>query len=454
MPGTARQYLIQDPCHDYAIRFLDLLRRRYGWQAVCMYTSPAALRVNARDYPQLQSPELVAGSYRVTEAGVPAFIDHLRSAHDIRAVVPHFEPSVLPSVRIAAALGLTWAQPDVMSRFRDKCSLKAHLHDVAPDLRVNLGHLVASPAEALAVAARHDLKQFVLKPNDGFGNVNIGFFSIADDELALARYWTAVGDSSLLLEEYVSGEEYHCDGQVDAHGTPTVVDVSRYVRVAGAEKLKLGSCQIPHTSGTFRAVAGYTERVVRASGLRRSPFHAEVKVDQAGPCLIECAARLIGNHVAPVINLAHGGSLDVFDLAAHYYMTDEPYGDPGLNWTHYDAHPHGISCGLAERTERIYSVAGLAAVERLPEFRMWLKRPEVGERLHVTRDIFGQPYIAVVRGTAGQDLEPTIRQILRLVAWNTRRRTPAAVAEAGASFARRRLRQLPTAWELRMRRFS
>ena len=44
----------------------------------------------------------------------------------------------------------------------------------------------------------------------------------------------------------------------------------------------------------FQAVAGYSARVIKASGLRRCPFHLEVIVDEKGPCLIEAAARIKG----------------------------------------------------------------------------------------------------------------------------------------------------------------
>lgn len=454
MVSTAPQYLIQDPYHDYAGRFMDLLHRRYGWRAVCMYTDPTALRMNASRFPQLRSPQLVAASYRVTDGGLPGFVDQLRSAHDIRAVVPHYEPSVLPAAHLAAALGLSWAQPDVLWRFRDKLALKAHLSTVDPGLRVNLGRLVSSPAEAAEVAQVMRMKRFVLKPNDGFGNVSIGVFDAGDDT-TVAEYWSAAGADSLLLEEFVDGPEYYVNGQTDADGNVQVVDVAEYVCTGldARQNLKIGVSQLSSVDPVFREVEPYVERVVRASGLRRSPFHAEVKRDEAGPCLIECAARLVGAHVAPLVNLAHGGSLDVFDLAAHYYVTDEPYGDSGVNWHYYDRHPHGLATGLAQRTERIYSVSGIAEVERLPEFCAWVKQPEIGERLHTTTDIFGPPYIAYVQGAARQDLAPTIRRILDLVRWNTEPRDPAAIAAAGWALARRRFRQLPTAHELRMRRF-
>ena len=58
------QYVIQDPYHDYAIRFMYQMHRNYGWKAVCFYTNTADLRRSFRSYPELRDPEMVAASYR------------------------------------------------------------------------------------------------------------------------------------------------------------------------------------------------------------------------------------------------------------------------------------------------------------------------------------------------------------------------------------------------------
>lgn len=456
VPSSGPQYVIQDPYHEYAARFMELMHRDYGWRAVCMYTDPTALRMNGYAYPLLRSPEYVAADYRVTRAGIPAFAAHLRAAHDVRAVIPHYEPSVVPAAELAAELGLSWAQPRVIRRFRDKRLLKAAIVAADPSLRVNPGHLVGSAAEALRIAARHGMKRFVTKPNDGFGNVAVSFFDVDDDPARLEAHWADTGASTLLLEEFIRGQEYHCDGQVEADGTVLVTDAMRYLRgeFLDRQNIELGSVQVRHDTELFRVLADYTTRVLRASGLRRSPFHAEVKIDDRGPCLIECAARLVGAHTAPLVNVAHGGSLDVFALAAHYYVTAQPYGDPGLDWATYDSRLFGQVCGLSPRTERVYSLRGVDEAERLPGFLRWLKPIRVGDRLHATTDIFGSAYIVATQGVTEEDLELTRQEILRLVRWNTKPQRMRDVTRAGAALARRRSNQLPTWRESRMPRFD
>ena len=448
------EFVIQDPYHDYAIRFIHQLHRTHGWKAVCYYTNTEDLRRSFRSFPQLRDPGLIAASYRVGESGMPAFIDHLRVGHDIRAVIPHYEPAVLNASRIAEGLGLSWSQPEVLARFRDKEAMKAHLQRVDPTIRLNHSQLVSSPGEAVAVARHLGLARFVLKPNDGFGNVGVGFFEAGTSEAEVADHWGAA--VSLLLEEFVSGEEYHCDGQVDADGTVTITDAFRYFRgmVNGKENIELGSGQVHHDSSLFRELGEYTTRVVRATGLRRSPFHAEMKIDDRGPCLIEVAARLVGVKTADVVNFMHGGSLDLFAVAAHYYATPEPYGTLRTDWPTYDSRIVWQVAGTVRRTERVYNLQGIREVEAMPEFLFWIEHLSIGERLHRTTDIFGSSFIAVIQGPTEEHLERTARTIRDLIGWNRQRITVAQRTRAATALAARRAGQLPSRTERQMPRFD
>lgn len=450
------EYAIQDPYHDYAIHFMKLMHRNYGWRAVCFYTNSTDWGMNHYRYPQLRSPELVSASYRVAPGGLPTFIEQLRNNHDIRAVVPFYEPSVVNCSQIADGLQLSWAQPAVIERFRNKRDFKHHVAQVDPTIRMNVGTLVTSATEARKLVRDCDFARFVLKPNDGYGNLDVGIFDANCSAAEVQTYWRDADRNELLLEEFISGLEYHCDGQTDTTGEVTITDVFQYIRgeVNGKENIELGSIQVPHDSSLFQQIAGYITKVIRASGLTRSPFHAEVKVDDRGPCLIECAARLVGLSAAPYVNLVHGGSLDVFDLASHYYASDKPYGDPGLNWQAYDSRIIQQVNGVAKETERLYNITGLELVESMPEFLYWLKQPVVGERIHRTNDIFGSVYMALIAASDPQELAEAAEQLRSTIGWNVRPKTLRTVARAAVSVGKRRMHQLPSWREHKMLQFK
>jgi hypothetical protein len=368
----------------------------------------------------LFDPDHISANYLVHETGWGILLQQLHEQHRIAAVVPHNEIAVLRASEVSARLSLSWAQPEVLERFRNKAALKKHLATTDPGIRLNFARTVESPAEVLQLVREHGLSRFVLKPNDGFANVNVGIFTAGEDSDRLSAHWRRMKDSEWLLEEFVSGNEYHCNGQVDAAGNIVIVDVGRtHVRESDSGAIVCTRTdQVPSTAPEFTDLADYTKRVIRASGLRRSPFHAELRIDQKGPCLIECAARLIGAEYAMRCNEMHGPSFDVFALAAHYYGSAEDYGEPGLNWDYYNARRICKIRGVSNKAERIATLAGLAEVEALPQFRRWIDRPFIGQTLSATESLISSPYSLMVETQSAEETDEVESKVRKLVRWN------------------------------------
>lgn len=421
--GHPVEYLIENPnSGSYGIEFIRFLHRRFGARAVCCYTSKEQQPLSAKEYPELFNPELVSAHYLVSTSASPAFIHHLKTHHAIRAVIPHTELRVESAINIADALGLDWVQPEIMRRFRNKAALKAHLRHTDPGLRINHTQLVHSPEDAWAAVRAHRLMRFVLKPNNGFGNVNIGIFSADDPAVMVADYWHRTQAQTLLLEEFIAGEEYHCNGQVDAAGNITIIDIGRthYAETAQREIVCLRTDQVPQSHPVFASIADYTSRMIRASGLRRSPFHAELRVDENGPSLLECAARIIGADWARFTQIMHGPSFNMVDLAAHYYMTAAPYGPAGINWENYSAQVLFKVRGVSAQPAKIRQLEGVAAVESLPQFLDWTERPSIGQRLTSTNSLMSSAYALMLRCQTWAEADGIERQVRALLRWNTR----------------------------------
>lgn len=430
-------YVIQDPHLAYGVEFIRRLHERFGLRAVCYYTGQGAFRPALRQSAELISPEFVAASYQVRPADFPRFVAHLASAHDVRAVIPFNENVLLHSHEIAVALGLSWAQPDVVPCFRDKFALKSLLRRRDPGLRLNAFARVHSPDEAVATARSLACERYVLKPADGAANRGVGVFSAGDPLEAVQRFWRTTRASSLLLEEFVAGTEYHCNGQTDAHDAIAITDVARYAyrSANGRHNLRRSVEQVLHGTPEFAAIEAYTRRVIATSGLRRCPFHAELKVDAAGPCLIECGARLIGSGFAPTVNHLHRQRIDVIDWAAHHYVTAEPYPRGTIDWSAYNSRLLRKVAGCSTRAERIHQLAGVAEVETLPEFAGWVIKPFVGQRLPVTTDLLTLPFAVLLEATNPESLDRAQATVERVLRWNE---SPAPISVA----LRQRLRDL------------
>lgn len=395
MNDSGPELLVQDPYRPYAVRFIELFARRYGMRTVAFYTDPVQMRRHRREFPQLHGP-LISASYLVGEDELDAFTAMLAQRHSIAAVAPFWEGTLLPAARIAEGLGLSWAQPEVIARFRDKAAFKDHLRSVPGGPRVNVSVLVASVEEVRAAVADHGLDRYVLKPNDGFGNQGIGFFDSATPPGEVAAYVEDVG-GELVLEEYVDGPELFVDGIVDSEGVPTSWSVWRYLRADanGRQGVCLGAVQVRRHDPLFEQAVDYTGAVMRASGLRRNPFHLELKVDDRGPCLIEVAGRLPGADYATLDGELHG-TLDVFGVSAHHYLTDQPYGAVELDWDAYDATVRGQVNGISTTTGRVFEVVGREQAEADPAFVRWVAAPEFGNRVEPTVDFLTEPWRMVV----------------------------------------------------------
>lgn len=374
--------LLQDPYHPYAVRFIELLHDKYGHGAVCFFTDRRTRVCNAAAFPALRSP-LVEAVYDVSLDDLAGFAERVKQRHAIAGVVPFAEPTVLAAAELSERLGLGWNDRATVERFRDKYAFKEHLRAHHPHVRVNGSRLVKTVDDVLPGGVPV-FPRYVLKPNDGWGNRDIAYLDASSPRAAVEALLAGAA-RPLVMEEYVDGPEYFVNGQVDARGDAVVVAVFRYGRTeANGCSVDSETRSVRRSDPAFAVVEAYARDVVRASGLTRSPFHLEVKVDARGPCLIEAGARLAGNENAWVCNRLHGDALDLFDVAAHYYVRTTDYGPMETNWARYDASSAVYVHGLASRRGRLRTVRGIREVEALPTFARWVKKPAVGDRIEPT----------------------------------------------------------------------
>jgi len=417
--GGERQVLLQNPYHEYAVRFIELGARKYGCKAVCVYTDPRERIRQERSFPILRS-DLIAASYDAGRIGPKELAGQLAGRHRIAAVLPFNEPGVLPAAELAQELGLSWGQPAIVGRIADKFALKEHLRGARPDLGINASRRVDGLADVLAARALPVYRRFVLKPVSGFGNRDIGVFDAASPIRRIEAYLHGLAGVPVLMEEYIDGLEYFVNGQIDAAGAVVVFAAFQYIRIPanGRDNIDFETLLVRRADPKFDVLAQYASAVVSASGLRRSPFHVELKLDQSGPRLIEVGARLAGLGNAWLCNHLHSSKLDLMDLAMHYYLHDSEYGPLHLDWKSYDASAVRYVHGIAARSEYVYRIDGVRAVEALPEFHAWVNRPTVGVRLKRTTDILTMPYSLILKGRRQADLAVAAERVRGLLRWN------------------------------------
>ncbi|HEV2287108.1 MAG TPA: ATP-grasp domain-containing protein, partial [Steroidobacteraceae bacterium] len=437
-PTDAPCFLIQDPCHEYAGRLIERIHQRFGLRAICFYTSRRERLRRAGEFPLLDS-DLIAASYEVARSDLVRFAAHLRERYRIAAVVPANEPAVLPAAELGELLGVSWAQPLEMRRVCDKLAFKRYLREQHSHIRINASRSVQSVRDVRLARGEPAYRRFVIKPNSGFGNRAVGLFDADTPEEVIRDFLYRMRAAPLVMEEYIEGDEYFVNGQLDAQGNVLTLAAFKYLRQPANERhnLDFETLLVPQREPLFAELARYAGEVMRASGLTRTPFHLELKLDARGPCLIEVGARLAGHGNALLCGELHGGRLDLIDLAAHYYVSAADYGPVPLDWRSYDSAAVRYVHGLASRRERIYALEGLEAVATLGSFYRWVKKPAVGEMLERTADSLTMPYSLLLRGPDQATLTADAVRVRELLRWNTGVHWPRRALIEARSFIRR-----------------
>jgi hypothetical protein len=409
-------YLIQDPYDDDALKFMRTIFTYFGLRPVCFYTDRKGRFYGERRVPALTS-ERVEAAYDVDLTDLSAFARLLKERYRVLGVIPYREDTVEPAADLCELLGLDWNVPETVRRFRDKHALKTHVTATDPSVRVPAARVVRCPFD---IWAQPLPERFVLKPNQGFGNRDIGIFQ-REQRGAIERHMARHPGLPWTLEEYISGVEYHINGQVRADGEVTILGLLQYIRTAtnDYDTVYCAERQCRTTHPEFERISSYARRLLRATGIRRVPFHLEVKVDERGPCMIDLGARIPSEGGGQMLSRFHPNRSDVFAVAAHDYLGETEFAREPVDWTHYDRELTVLVYGVSDRAGIIQSVSGVEEVDSMPEFVNWVVKPEVGNRVWVTTDLRGAPYIVELRhGGSDDDSLALIERVRSTIRWN------------------------------------
>ncbi|WP_433175565.1 ATP-grasp domain-containing protein [Actinoallomurus sp. CA-150999] len=239
----------------------------------------------------------------------------------VQAVVAGDEFAVPVTAVIAAELGVDGLDPADAQVVRDKSAMRARLHSAgvrAP------AFVVASSEEEAADAGEKVGYPCVIKPSGMVGTIGVrradgrrdlidGYRQIASETLPLAE---RLPDSTVVVEQYLRGQEFSAEGYV-RHGQATILAITE--KRLGPEPYfqQQGHIVRPATEVPgHEAVAAYMDEVTKTLGLTTGAFHAEYRVTDDGPTLIEVGARMAGDHIAEMVETVTGLSLAEASLAA------------------------------------------------------------------------------------------------------------------------------------------
>ncbi len=261
--------------------------------------APAWIAPYITDYEQAEASE---------EEPVVEAARRLAGRHRVDGILAYDEFSVEPAARAAADLGLKQNSPESVRRCRDKYLMRLTWQRAGvPSARCRR---VSSLVEAEAVAQSIGFP-VVVKPQRMAASLGV---VRADDPEGLARAYETATDIArllnqpqvILVEEFLNGPEFSVESLVYG-GTVHTVAVTRKEVGCAPYFEETGHAVSPAESVPSEAeVLATVVSAHAALGITTGATHAEVKLTASGPRMIELGARLGGDLIPHLVQLATG----------------------------------------------------------------------------------------------------------------------------------------------------
>ncbi len=256
--------------------------------------------------------------FRDKAIGVEQIVAYARE-RPLQAVVGVDDETALLAAMASQALGLAHNPPESVAVAADKHRFRSALARAGlpvPNFRLLN---VDDDASAAARAASYPcvLKPVALAASRGVIRADdSGAFVAAFRRIAAILEQPDVAPlgaaaRQILVEDFIPGVEVALEGLLDRGRLRVLALFDKPDPLDGPffeETIYVTPSRLPQ--GARRDIAEATENAIAAVGLREGPVHAELRLNDAGPWVIEVAARSIGGQCARALRFGAGIGLE------------------------------------------------------------------------------------------------------------------------------------------------
>ncbi len=281
--------------------------QRLGIEVVKVVDAPEAL-AQTRD-------DLLAVPFGDLQAATEALVALARK-RPVRAILAVDDSGAMLAAHASAALALPHNAPEAAEAARDKYRMRAFMARAGVPVP---GFRRFTTADDPWQVAQEVAYPCVIKPLRLSGSQGV---MRANDPQALVA---AIGRLSRLLhglygsaepnpylvEDYIPGAEVALEGMLDQGRLHVLALFDKPDPLEGPffeETIYVTPSRLPLQ--TQEAIAQATAQAARALGLQRGPVHAELRVNEEGPLLLEIAGRSIGGLCARTLRFGVDTSLE------------------------------------------------------------------------------------------------------------------------------------------------
>jgi biotin carboxylase len=230
-------------------------------------------------------------------------VEHVRS-QPVRAILPVGDTPLLTAALASKALGLRYNAPDAVMASRNKFLMRQRLHQAG--LRIPWSACFSTQTEPYSLLPQVSypcvLKPLALSASRGVIRAN-------DPEEFIDAFWRLralletpeirmkqdTAHQAILVEGFIPGREVALEGLLDTGHLRLLALFDKPDPLDGPffeETIYLTPSRLP--PATQQAIVRCTTQAAQALGLTHGPLHAELRINQEGPWLVEIAARSIG----------------------------------------------------------------------------------------------------------------------------------------------------------------
>jgi biotin carboxylase len=310
-PGSGRRLLLLVPTQSYRTEDFVEAAGRLGVELVVASERPSTFQ---DAYPE----HLLTLDFAEPEKAARQ-VAELAARRPLDAVVPVDDRTAVVGAAIAERLGLRTSAAAAVATARNKHRARVALARAGlPSPPFALCSVADDPARAAGrVPYPCVLKPTVLSASRGVIRADdaAGFVAAFRRVAALLRApeVAALGEGTdeILVEGFIPGAEVALEGLLDAgrlHGLALFDKPDPLDGPFFEETLYVTPSRLP--GAVQAAIREATARAAAALGLREGPVHAELRVNDAGPWLLELAPRSIGGLCSRTLRFGTGLTLE------------------------------------------------------------------------------------------------------------------------------------------------
>ncbi|MEZ9288101.1 ATP-grasp domain-containing protein [Vibrio lentus] len=354
--------------------------------------------------------ELASGIIEFDTNNEQLFIEQvvkLHQEHTLNAIISGNEYYVPVTAKAASKINLKGISPAIVDNLRFKDQMRINMQAAGlnnPDF-----HLIKG-VEGIDNLSQEIAFPCVLKPVGGAGSVHV--CRVNDIEQLRDAYSLAQEDerrelgndigTKMLLESYVQGLEYSVDGYVNGAGAHILAVTEKLL---GKEPyfVEMGHLVPANLPNNVQVdIERYIKKAIASLGLDLGAFHAEIRLAENGPVLIEIGARLPGDKIVDLIKLAKG--IDLAEVTVRLYLGQDDVQVPEQRKGY-----SGITFFSAEHLKRLTGVKGENELNQIPGYveHQLLKHP--GDVVPRLTDYRGRVAFVVIHHQEQQGLVESLR---------------------------------------------